>query len=190
MPTTPNRGWTYPSFEQNPYFDTIEDLFLAQDTDVHALMTARPVTVLSAQAGYVANAAGATPTTLFSFVLPASTLTTDGQMLRITGAGGFGSVAETKTLQFNAGGSNITLNALTSSPVGPKGWSFVAEYFVLSGGTTGYLYLVSLIGLAHEYHNITAEPSAPTIARTFQLVGTATTAGEVVAFKLTAELLL
>jgi hypothetical protein len=39
MPTTPNRGWTYPSFEQNPYFETIEDFFLAQDADVHALMT-------------------------------------------------------------------------------------------------------------------------------------------------------
>lgn len=39
MPTTPNRGWTYPSFEQNPYFETIEDFFLAQDTDMHATLT-------------------------------------------------------------------------------------------------------------------------------------------------------
>jgi hypothetical protein len=39
MPTTPNRSWVYPSFEQNPYFETIEDFFLAQDADMHATIT-------------------------------------------------------------------------------------------------------------------------------------------------------
>jgi hypothetical protein len=39
MPTTPNRGWAYPSLEQNPYFETIEDFFLAQDADMHATIT-------------------------------------------------------------------------------------------------------------------------------------------------------
>lgn len=41
MPTTPNRGWIYPTEGQNPYFDTIENLFLAQDTDVQALVTSK-----------------------------------------------------------------------------------------------------------------------------------------------------
>lgn len=41
MPTTPNRGWTYPALGANPYFDTIEDFFLAQDTDVQALVTGK-----------------------------------------------------------------------------------------------------------------------------------------------------
>jgi hypothetical protein len=36
MPTTPNRGWVYPTEWQNPYFETIEDFFLAQDADVLA----------------------------------------------------------------------------------------------------------------------------------------------------------
>jgi hypothetical protein len=39
MPMTPNRGWVYPTESQNPYFETIEDFFLAQDTDMHAAMT-------------------------------------------------------------------------------------------------------------------------------------------------------
>lgn len=43
MPTTANRGWTYPSSGQNPYFTTIEGLFTAQDTDV-ATALARPWT--------------------------------------------------------------------------------------------------------------------------------------------------
>jgi hypothetical protein len=41
MPTTPNRGWTYPAESQNPYFTTIEGLFLAQDTDVQSLVTGK-----------------------------------------------------------------------------------------------------------------------------------------------------
>jgi hypothetical protein len=36
MPTTPNRGWVYPTESQNPYYETIEDFFLAQDADVLA----------------------------------------------------------------------------------------------------------------------------------------------------------
>jgi len=37
VPTTPNRGWVYPSLGQNPYYTTIETFFLAQDADVHNL---------------------------------------------------------------------------------------------------------------------------------------------------------
>jgi hypothetical protein len=40
MPTTPNRGWIYPAESANPYFETIEDFFLAQDTDVQGAITA------------------------------------------------------------------------------------------------------------------------------------------------------
>jgi hypothetical protein len=39
MPTTPNRGWTYPTESQNPYYATIVGFFEAQDTDVHNLFT-------------------------------------------------------------------------------------------------------------------------------------------------------
>lgn len=39
MPTTPLRGWPYPAYEENPYYDTIVSTFEAQDADVGSLMT-------------------------------------------------------------------------------------------------------------------------------------------------------
>lgn len=38
--TTPNRLWSYPDFEENPYDTTIVGFFEAQDADVHTLATA------------------------------------------------------------------------------------------------------------------------------------------------------
>jgi hypothetical protein len=61
MPTTPNRGWIYPTESQNPYFETIEDFFLAQDTDVHALSTNKvDKTIVDAKGDLIAATAADT----------------------------------------------------------------------------------------------------------------------------------
>jgi hypothetical protein len=64
MPTTPNRGWVYPTESQNPYYETIEDFFLAQDTDVQALVTGKLALTGGSMTGPIGlYSAGADPST-------------------------------------------------------------------------------------------------------------------------------
>lgn len=104
MPTTPNRGWIYPSLEQNPYFETIEDFFLAQDTDMHATMTGVR-TVATGGTGATTLASGA-------YLRGAGTGAVTTQAIPIpVGHGGTGAATFTASqILYGAGTSPLTSN--------------------------------------------------------------------------------
>jgi hypothetical protein len=86
MPTTANRGWTYPSLGQNPYFTTIEGLYAAQDADVAGLFARRYVGSNTATQGPVT---GTTLAALATLSIPAGALNVTGAVLRARAGGQF-----------------------------------------------------------------------------------------------------
>ena len=86
MPTTPNRGWPYPAYEENPYYTTIVSTFEAMDTDVHTLRS-RLAYMWSGTT--TSSAITATSLTAFdvSHTLPAGVLNTVGAVIRVRAGG-------------------------------------------------------------------------------------------------------
>jgi hypothetical protein len=91
--TTPNRGWAYPDFEQNPYDTTIVGFFNAQDADVQAL---RPtIELYDAKGDLLVGSAANTPARLGvgtdgQALVADSTQATGLRWGTVTGGGGVG----------------------------------------------------------------------------------------------------
>jgi hypothetical protein len=81
---------------------------------------------------------------LMTYTLPAATLGTDGQTLRITLHGFTAANANVKTITFNFGATIVTINPVTTAPNG-QNWRAVFEV-VRTGAATQSLGGMSMMG--------------------------------------------
>jgi hypothetical protein len=94
---------------------------------------AKVLTMITVAVGNV----GAGTDTLMTYTLPAATLGTDGQTLRVTVWGTTAANANVKTLVFNFGATLVTINATTAAP-NNQNWRAVFE-IVRTGAATQIL---------------------------------------------------
>jgi len=93
---------------------------------------ARPCGTLTLETTAVGTDADTTEKTLWSYTLPANTLTTDGQALYVVVAGGAGATANTKTWRLKV---NATVIGSRATAANNTGWGSEA-YLIRTDSTT------------------------------------------------------
>lgn len=144
MPTTPLRGWTYPTEGQDPYWETIVDFFEEQDADVDAALTGRRLyTLTSGDSSAITNT---TTETAFdkTFTVPANALSTVGARIIVSGYGyhSTDTVEPQLRLRVRLGGSGKDLFNRNGSPQASAasfGWCVRAEGVVRTAGASGLI---------------------------------------------------
>lgn len=87
--------------------------------------------VLHVNTTLAGTAADTNETDLWSYTLPANTLSANGKALRITASGSCAANGNTKTVRFYFGASSITVNNATAAP---NGVDWFAEVLVIRTG--------------------------------------------------------
>lgn len=125
---------------------------------------------------------------LMSYTVPANTLSTNGQLLRVTAWGSTANNAAAKTVTMECGTQQIMTQALTANLAGT--WRIVA-YVVRTGVATQDIFaeLLQLTTIVHK-QTATAGTQDETAAITIKCTGTATSTDDIVQDGLIVEALL
>jgi hypothetical protein len=140
--TTPNRGWAYPNFEENPYDTTIVGFFEDQDADVHAIATGIRVVSLGGTgqsaltAGSYLKGNGTSPVALQATPIPVADGGT-GAVTLATGAylRGAGTGAVTTHLGFYHAATVASSTVLTSTALFDRSLAIAAGLLNVAGTT-------------------------------------------------------
>jgi len=115
---------------------------------------------------------------LMSYTLPAATLGTDGQALRVTVWGTTAANANAKTIVFNFGATTVTINATTAAP-NNQNWRAVFE-IVRTGAATQVLAGSGTAGAVLEGTYSAAPTATLSAAVVIKTTGAATADNDIV----------
>src|SRR3990172_4242167 len=122
---------------------------------------------------------------LMSYTLPAATLGTDGQVLRVTVWGITAGNANAKTIVFNFGATTVTINAVTAAP-NAQNWRAVFE-IVRTGATAQRLSGFGTAGVIPEGTYAATPAATLSAAVVIKVTGAATADNDIVQHGLLVE---
>jgi hypothetical protein len=132
--------------------------------------------VLTVSSTSAATIADTNETTLWTYDLPANTLSADGRIVRVTVWGTVAANADTKTIKLYFGSSSFTLNDSTTAPNG-VGWTSTALYTRTGSGAQSRTKLYALFGATNQFPSAGGTASeTDTAAITIKITGTNGTA--------------